>query len=148
MYFSLEESDQTKPLNIEGYSQLYKFKFSQENVNSFAELTGDNNPLHLDSEYAKSTIFKSPIVHGFFVGSIFSRIFGTKYPGEGTIYLDQSLNFLRPVYMDTYYYAKITVIEVNHIKGKATLLTTVFNENLEDVLTGQASLMNKIYKKN
>ena len=146
MFFSLESLDEDKSLNIEGYSQLYKFKFSQEDVNGFAEITGDSNPIHLDSEYAKNTIFRNPIVHGFFVGSVFSRIFGTEYPGEGTIYLNQSLKFLRPVYVDQYYYAKIAVLEVNQIKGKANILTTVLNEASEEVLTGQATLMNNIYK--
>lgn len=147
MLFSLEKSGEAHLSNTEGYSQLYKFKFSQADVDLFAEVTGDNNPIHLDSEYAKNTIFENPIVHGFYVGSVFSRIFGTEYPGEGTIYLNQSLKFLRPVYVDQYYYAKITVIEVNADKGKANLLTTVLDETREEVLTGQATLMNKIYKR-
>lgn len=147
MLFSLEKSGEAHLSNTEGYSRLYKFKFSQEDVDLFAEVTGDNNPIHLDSKYAKNTIFKNPIVHGFYVGSVFSRIFGTEYPGEGTIYLNQSLKFLRPVYVDQYYYAKITVIEVNTDKGKANLLTTVLDEASEEVLTGQAALMNKIYKR-
>lgn len=147
MLFSLEKSGEAHLSNTEGYSQLYKFKFSQADVDFFAEVTGDNNPIHLDNEYAKNTIFKNPIVHGFYVGSVFSRIFGTEYPGEGTIYLNQSLKFLRPVYVDQYYYAKITVIEVNADKGKANLLTTVLDAASEEVLTGQATLMNKIYKR-
>lgn len=147
MLFSLEKSGEAHLSNTEGYSQLYKFKFSQADVDLFAEVTGDNNPIHLDNEYAKNTIFKNPIVHGFYVGSVFSRIFGTQYPGEGTIYLNQSLKFLSPVYVEQYYYAKITVLEVNGSKGKANLLTTVINEASEEVLTGQATLMNKIYKK-
>lgn len=147
MFFSLEKSDEAHLSDTEGYSQLYKFMFSQADVDLFAEVTGDNNPLHLDSEYAKNTIFKRPIVHGFYVGSVFSRIFGTEYPGEGTIYLNQSLKFLGSVYVDQYYYAKITVVEVNTNKGKINLLTTIINEASEEVLTGQATLMNKIYKK-
>jgi len=58
------------------------FSYSQEQVNKFAEVTGDNNPLHLDEEYAATTMFKRPIMHGFLGGSVFSKIFGTLFPGE------------------------------------------------------------------
>ena len=72
-----------------GLSYEHEFSFSQDSVKRFAEVTGDNNPIHLDSVYAATTPFKKPIMHGFLSGSIFSKVFGTIYPGEGTIYLKQ-----------------------------------------------------------
>ena len=95
-------------------NQVYThdFQFSQEEVNRFAEVTGDKNPVHTDAEYAAKTMFKRPIMHGMLSASLFSKVFGTLFPGEGTIYLKQSLNFLKPMYVDVTYEAVFTVKEV------------------------------------
>lgn len=145
MYFNLEETVGNSPSSA-GYSLIYKFQFCQEDVNEFAKITGDDNPIHINNEYAKGTLFKQTIVHGFFVGSIFSRIFGTDYPGTGTIYLSQDMKFLKPVYVNASYYAKIYVEDINNINGKATIITTIFNENMEDVFIGKAKLISDVYK--
>ena len=68
----------------------YDFKFSQEDVNLFAEVTGDKNLVHLNSDFASKTVFKRPIIHGMLGASVFSKVFGVMFPGEGTIYLKQS----------------------------------------------------------
>ena len=81
-----------------GEQREYRRIITQEEVFKFAEVTKDFNPAHFDENYTKDTIFKKPIVHGMLVGSLFSKIFGLDYPGEGTIYTSQSLKFLRPVY--------------------------------------------------
>src|SRR6478752_7093968 len=91
-----------------GAVYTHGFSFSQEEVNRFAEVTGDCNPIHLDESYAASTAFKRPIMHGFLGGSIFSKVFGTLFPGEGTIYLKQSMSFVKPMYTDTAYEAVFT----------------------------------------
>ena len=79
------------------------FSFTQEDVEAFAKVTGDNNPVHLDESYAAKTMFKRPIMHGMLGAAVFSKVFGTMFPGEGTIYLSQSLSFLKPMYVSENY---------------------------------------------
>ncbi|MBW2647156.1 MAG: UDP-4-amino-4,6-dideoxy-N-acetyl-beta-L-altrosamine N-acetyltransferase, partial [Deltaproteobacteria bacterium] len=74
------------------------FMFNQDDIQKFAELSGDDNPIHLDVVAAKDVGFDGTICHGMLVSSLFSRIIGTKLPGKGTIYLKQDLEFLQPVY--------------------------------------------------
>jgi len=85
------------PLKVGHFATLTK-KFSQTDVNSFSGLSEDRNPLHLDAQYAKTTRFKSCIVHGFLTASLLSAVAGCLMPGEGTIYLNQELNFKKPVF--------------------------------------------------
>lgn len=119
------------------------FSFSQEDVRQFAEISGDKNPIHLDAEYAAKTPFKKPIVHGFLAGSVFSKIFGTLFPGEGTIYLKQEMSFTRPVYMDTTYEARLEVTSVDAEKHRAQVATTIVDKETEKaVIKGEATIMN------
>ena len=122
---------------------LHEFKFSQSEVLKFAELTGDNNPVHTDDTYASKTIFKRPVIHGMLGASIFSKIFGTLFPGEGTIYLGQNLNFMRPMYPDTEYEAVIIVKEVLKDKHKAVIETIIKDKLTGKICTsGEATLYN------
>ena len=144
MYFSLEFQNDI-PFTKKGYELVYKIKFSQEDVIKYSEITGDKNPIHTELEYAKNTIFKRPIVHGFFVGSVFSRIFGTEYPGLGTIYLNQTMKFISPVFLEEFYYAKIILSEVDIIKGKANVITEIIDSYGASILLGEAKIMHTIY---
>jgi acyl dehydratase len=122
----------------------HEFSFSQDQVVQFAEVTGDKNPLHLDTTYAATTVFKRPIMHGFLGGSIFSKVFGTIFPGEGTVYLSQSMKFLRPMYVDTVYEAVFTVKEVNYEKNSAVVVTQMIDKTSGKVtIDGEATVMNK-----
>ena len=96
-------------------------RFTQEKVQQFADVTGDNNPIHVDAAYASTTPFGKPIVHGFFAGSVFSKVFGTIWPGEGTIYLYQEMSFRAPVFVEQDYIAKFEVIELVDEKHCATI---------------------------
>lgn len=121
----------------------HDFKFSQDEVNRFAEVTGDKNPVHLDAAYAAKTMFKRPIMHGMLSASLFSKVFGTLFPGEGTIYLKQSLSFLKPMYVDTDYEAVFTVKEVVGDKNRAVVETLIKDKNTGLVCTsGEATVMN------
>lgn len=127
-----------------GQTYTHQFSFTQAQVQAFAEVSGDNNPLHLDAEFAATTPFKKPIMHGFLGGSIFSMILGTKFPGEGSVYLKQSLEFLRPMFVDTQYEAQLTVKEI--IEGKNTaLIETIIKDATTGKITtkGEALIMNK-----
>ena len=122
---------------------LHEFKFSQSEVLKFAELTGDNNPVHTDDTYASKTIFKRPVIHGMLGASIFSKIFGTLFPGEGTIYLGQNLNFMRPMYPDTEYEAVLIVKEVLKDKHKAVIETIIKDKLTRRICTsGEATIYN------
>lgn len=120
----------------------HKFSFSQEEVKKFAEVTGDNNPVHLDSDYAAKTVFKKPIMHGMLGASLFSKVFGTLFPGEGTIYLKQSLTFLRPMYAGMEYEAIFTVKEVIKEKNRAIIETVIKEPGGAVTTTGEATVMN------
>ena len=130
----------TEKLNEKDEYRL-TFSYSQEQVNRFAEITGDNNPLHLDDKYAATTMFKRPIMHGFLGGSVFSKIFGTLFPGEGTIYMNQTMNFMRPMFVDTEYEAVMTITEINRDKHRAKVQTQVI-----DKTTGKVTIIDR--KKN
>ncbi len=109
----------------EGTSYTHSFSFSQAQVEAFAQITGDTNPLHLDAAYAQTTPFKQPILHGFLGASVFSKIFGTLFPGEGTVYLKQSLEFLRPMYPDVPYTATVTIRAIDAAKHTALVETQI-----------------------
>jgi acyl dehydratase len=119
----------------------HHFSFSQEDVVLFAQVTGDNNPVHLDEAYAANTIFKRPIIHGMLGATVFSKVFGTMFPGEGTIYLNQSLQFLRPMLVDIQYVAQFEVVEIDREKHRATITTIVVNDEGKKVVDGSAILM-------
>jgi len=72
---------------------------TEEHIQSFAQISGDFNPIHIDEDYAKKTNFGKKIAHGLISASFFSGLFGTKLPGIGSLYVSQSLKFLRPVYI-------------------------------------------------
>ncbi len=122
----------------------FPFRFTQEQVIDFARVTGDDNPIHLDADYAANTLFKKPIVHGFLAGSIFSRVFGTMWPGAGSIYLQQSMQFKRPVFVDTDYTAKFEVIEADERRNSVIITTTIVNDAGKEMVTGEALLKLRI----
>lgn len=126
-------------------NQVYthQFTFSQAEVDQFAQLTGDNNPIHLDAEYAAQTAFRKPIIHGFLAGSIFSKILGTQFPGEGTLYLKQNIEFLAPMFVDTTYEAVFTVKEIGE-KSTALIQTQIVEKNTQKLtVNGEAIVMNR-----
>lgn len=118
--------------------------YNQENVNTFAKITGDNNPIHIDAEFAKNTPFGRPIVHGFYSAAVFSMVFGTKFPGEGTIYMYQDMKFLAPVFVDEPYTAKFEVTEVNTEKHRGTIKCLLINKDGKNVIEGIAKLQNTL----
>ena len=108
-------------------------------VIAFADITGDNNPIHLNEEEAKKTVFKSRVVHGMLTGSFISAVLGTKLPGPGTIYLEQILKFKKPVYINDTVTVKVTVSDIiNEEKGIYRLDTIIENSVGEIVTEGYA----------
>lgn len=127
----------------EGDIYEYVFSFTQEDVNLFAKITGDDNPIHLNEEYAQKTIFKRRIIHGFLSGSVFSKVFGTLFPGEGTIYLEQTMRYNKPMYTALEYVAFFEICSINRAKGRAEVKTIIYNAKKEPVLEGIAIIQNK-----
>lgn len=117
-----------------------------EDIKRFAEVSGDFNPVHLDEEFAKKTIFKGRIAHGFLTASFISTIIATELPGPGSIYLKQSLKFLAPVYINEKILVKVRIIEINVEKSKVKLITECF-KNKTLVLTGEAEILIQAKKK-
>lgn len=127
----------------QGQTYKHAFSYSQAQVQAFAAVTGDHNPVHLDAEYAATTPFKKPIMHGFLSGSIFSKVFGTLFPGEGTIYLRQHMEFLRPMYVETMYEAVFTIKEIHSEKHRAIVETVIYDtQTQKPCLRGEAEVMN------
>ncbi len=127
----------------QGTTYNHTFRFTQQEVELFAQVTGDKNPVHLDAAYAAKTMFKVPIMHGFLGGSVFSKIFGTLFPGEGTIYLKQSMAFMRPMFVETDYEVRMNVKEVNKEKHRAIVETVIVDKTTGDVvINGEATVMN------
>lgn len=104
----------------------------------FAETSGDSNPVHLDEAYAATTRFGKRIAHGMLVASYVSALLGTHFPGPGTIYLSQSLKFVRPVFIGDTLEIVATVTKFREDKAILTMETAVSNQHGETVLTGEA----------
>lgn len=112
--------------------------FNEKEILQYAKLSEDTNPIHLDTEYAKKTIFKSRIVYGMLVGSLFGGLLGSKLPGRGTIHLGQTLNFKKPVYVGEEVTAIIEVIKIRSDKPIITFRTLCLKNNNEIAIEGTA----------
>jgi len=122
-----------------GWRQELPLEFSQEQVAIFGDLVQDHNPIHFDAEYAAQTSFKKPVIHGMLGVSVFSKFFGMIWPGEGTLYLKQALDFKRPMYVGQGYKAVFTIIEHQAEKHQALIKTEIFNaEDGKICTTGEA----------
>ncbi|WP_332675086.1 MaoC family dehydratase [Aromatoleum sp.] len=137
------------------FSECYGYKFEDLHVGMstslghtvtdadilmFAGISGDTNPVHLDDEFAQSTMFGARIAHGMLSASFISAVFGTKLPGPGCIYLAQSLKFKAPVKVGDTVVARVTVLELIPEKRRV-LFDTVCTVAGKPVLEGQAELL-------
>jgi acyl dehydratase len=113
--------------------------FDVQDVSSFAQLCGDDNPIHLDADAARAAGFERAVVHGALVASLISRLLGTKLPGPGTVLLGQTLRFQRPVHPGDRLRATVEVTKVRDDKPIVTLHTWV--ESDEIVIDGEATVL-------
>jgi acyl dehydratase len=128
----------------EGSTFEHVFSFSQGQVQAFAQVTGDTNPVHLDPEYAKQTVFRRPVMHGMLGAGVFSKVLGTLFPGEGSIYLRQELRFLAPMYAGEEYAARLAVLSVDAGRTKAVVQTQIVHLASGKTTTdGQAEVMHR-----
>ncbi len=110
-------------------------------ITLFAVMSGDVNPAHVDEEYARSDMFHEVIAHGMWTGALISTVLGTMLPGPGTIYLAQSLRFLRPVGLDDTVTVTVTITEMHAASRRVVLDCRVINQDAALVVTGQAEVI-------
>lgn len=121
-----------------GQSYAMSRAFTRQDVMDFAKLSHDFNPLHMDAEYARSTRFGQLIVPGILTASLFSAIIGTRFPGEGSVYLNQDLCFWKPVFPEKEVVAEVVVNKLYPEKRRVLLETSCYDENRELLISGTA----------
>ena len=114
---------------------------SDEMIRTYAELTGDTNPVHLDDGYAAGTRFGRRIAHGMIAAGLISATLANDLPGPGTVYLSQSLKFKLPVFPGDTVTATVEVVSVRPDKPIVTLSTVCTNQDGEVVLEGEAAVL-------
>ena len=123
-----------------GMEATFAKTVSEADIVSFAEVTGDKNPVHLDTDYAAKSIFKGTIAHGMLTAGYISAVFGMEMPGPGAIYVSQTLNFRAPVRQGDRVVAKVRVMELYPAKRRARFECTC-SVGDKVVLEGEAVLM-------
>jgi 3-hydroxybutyryl-CoA dehydratase len=123
---------------FEGQTAALSRTVTENEVEAFAWATGDTNPVHLDEDYARRTRFGRRIAHGMLIGSYISTLLGTEFPGPGTIYMSQSMKFLRPVFLGDTVRVVVTVTGYRPDREVLTLKTECFNQRGDAVVAGEA----------
>lgn len=123
-----------------GMSSTYAKTITETDIVLFAGMSGDNNPVHLNHEFASMTMFEGRIAHGMLSAGFISTVLGTKLPGPGCIYLSQNLKFKAPVRANDTVTAKVTVTNLIPEK-KFVELETVCLVDGKPVITGDATVM-------
>ncbi|HYR26410.1 MAG TPA: MaoC/PaaZ C-terminal domain-containing protein, partial [Aquabacterium sp.] len=136
---SLLENRTYDELNVGDSASLTR-TLTKDDIDAFAILSGDVNPAHLDEAYARETPFQKVIAHGMWGGTLISTLLGTQLPGPGTIYVGQSLRFMRPVNLGDILTVSVTVKEKKP-KSMVTLACECTNQQGKVVITGEAEVM-------
>jgi 3-hydroxybutyryl-CoA dehydratase len=113
---------------------------TEDMVNTFANISGDHNPIHLDLEYASNTIFKEKIAHGMLISGFISALIANEIPGNGSIYLEQNLEFKAPVKLNDVVLTKVTIL---NIEGSKYFLQTDCFVKKTLVIHGTALILKK-----
>jgi 3-hydroxybutyryl-CoA dehydratase len=123
-----------------GMKRHLRKQVTDRDIELFAEVSTDHNPVHLDDDYAQDTIFEGRIAHGMLTAGLISAVIGEQLPGHGTVYLGQSLRFMAPVRPGDLVTAEVEVTEIDHAKRKVTMLTTCQVDG-KIVLKGEAVVL-------
>ena len=124
-----------------GQTSEYTKTVTEQDIQLFAVLSGDANPVHLDPDFAANTQFGERIAHGMLIGAVISAAIAMQMPGPGTIYLGQTLAFKRPVKIGDTVMVKLVVAEKHEAKPRAILDCVVTNQKGQVVVDGQANVM-------
>jgi 3-hydroxybutyryl-CoA dehydratase len=110
--------------NLEiGMTRHLHKQVTDRDIELFAEVSSDRNPVHLDEAYARDTIFQGRIAHGMLTAALISAVIGEQLPGHGTVYLGQTLKFLAPVRPGDVVRAEVKVTAIDHSRRRVTLET-------------------------
>lgn len=123
-----------------GQTASYSKTVNERDIQLFAEVSGDHNPVHLDAEYAATSMFKERIAHGMFSGALISAAVACELPGPGTIYLGQSMRFTLPVKLGDTLTVRLEILE-KLPKFRVRVATRVFNQNDQLVVDGEAEIL-------
>ena len=113
---------------------------SESDVYQFAGITGDFNELHINQKAAEQSLFKSRVVHGCLADSLVSTVLGMKYPGKGTIFMEKSVSYLKPVYLGDTLTCEITVAEKRE-RGRVLFDVSYYNQDGAEVIKGTALVL-------
>jgi acyl dehydratase len=111
--------------NKEGHVETFKCSFTQEDFDRFADLTGDNNPIHVDPEFSARTHFGKTVAHGMLLYSTICRVLSTQYPGPGLLQIKQDMMFQNPTYTDTEITVKLKVTDFQPARQLAKISTVI-----------------------
>jgi len=124
-----------------GDSATLSRTIGDDDIRAFANASGDHNPLHLDEEFARQTRFGKRIAHGMLSASLISAVLANDLPGQGSIYLGQSLQFVAPVFPGDTVTARVTVTSIREDKPIIKLETVCTNQRDEVVVRGEATVL-------
>ena len=131
-----------KEINIGDVGSFTK-TVTEFDVYSFAGVTGDMNPIHINTEYAGESVFGKRIAHGILSVGFISNVLGNQLPGPGAVYLKQECLFLKPVFIGDTISARVEVIRKDEDKNRVWLRTYCTNQRQEVVLDGECLMMPK-----
>ncbi|MEZ5353284.1 MAG: SDR family oxidoreductase [Bryobacteraceae bacterium] len=133
----------TRPIASIAVGETASFErvITPEQIEAFAALSGDRNPLHVDADYARRTTFQKPVAHGMLVGAMVSTLIGMHLPGPGALWNQQSFRWLAPVFAGDTIKVEGRVTQVSHGAGTLTIAVTAVNQNGKKVMEGEGTVM-------
>lgn len=124
-----------------GDTAFFSKTISETDIYQFAAVTGDFNPAHVNEAYAQGTFFKRRIAHGMLTVSLVSNILGTQLPGPGTIFVSESVSFMKPVYIQDTIEASVEIVEIDHSRNRIRFEAACINQNDDQVLHAEGIVM-------
>ena len=122
----------------------HDFSFTDEEIYTYAKISGDSNPIHVSESYSKQTIFGRCIVHGYYSISIFSKIYGTVLYPDGHILISQNTKYIKPIFTGVVYTAVFTTKQLLADKNRVLYLNEIYEKETGELkITGEAVLMNR-----
>ena len=133
------DTKEIEDINL-GMKASYSHTITKSDIETFADLSGDHNPVHVNDVYAETSKFGKRVAHGLLSASFFSGLFGTQLPGPGCLYVSQNLKFRRPVFIGDTVVAEVEVIKLD-VKRRRVFFSTVAQVGGKTVITGEAEIV-------
>jgi 3-oxoacyl-[acyl-carrier protein] reductase len=127
--------------STKGDKASLKIEVDDSLIESFAEYSGDRNPIHLDADYAKTTRFKRRVAHGMSYGALFSRLIGMDLPGPGALWMSQNFRFAQPAFLGDQLELSVEIEKVNKSTRTFTLDCRVINQLGQEIMSGTGEVM-------